>query len=45
MARWSLIAAAALAVVGLVLLVWTHLIRARPEKVTAAAGPMSETMA
>jgi len=38
-ARWSVVAAAAVAVVGLVLLVWTHLVRARPEKVTAAAGP------
>jgi hypothetical protein len=38
-ARWSFVAAAAVAVVGLVLLVWTHLVRARPEKVTAAAGP------
>jgi hypothetical protein len=37
-ARWWFIAAAALAAVGLVFLVWRHLVRARPERVIAIAG-------
>src|SRR3989440_1365137 len=38
-ARWWFIAAAALAAVGLVLLVRGHLVRARPVKVIATGGP------
>jgi hypothetical protein len=38
-ARWWFLAAAALAAVGLVLLVRRHLVRTRPEKVVATAGP------